>query len=112
MEEGKLQELHPMSANWLVVGTTGQLDYKYGKKCGVGIVRWKREQQLLSIALSQSLKDIMSLTTQAIIDIAILGTGLFHPQNKVDPCYFVPRFFAECRWLSAYSYMLFDPLNR
>lgn len=99
VEEGKLQKLHPVSANWLLVGVPGQLDDKYGKKCGVEVVRWKREQKLLSIVLSQSLKDITSLTTQAIIDIAILGSGLFHPL-----CYFVPRFFAECRWLSAYSY--------
>lgn len=56
------------------------------------------ERGLLFTALLPSLKDSMSLTSQATVDIAILGTGLFHLQNKVDLlCYFVPRFFAECR---------------
>lgn len=56
------------------------------------------EKGLLSTALPPFLKDVMSLTIQETTDTAILGTGLFHPQNKVDLlCYFVPGFFAECR---------------
>lgn len=54
------------------------------------------EPGLLFTALSSYLKDSVSLTSQAAVDIAILGTGLFPPPNKVDLlCYFVPRFFAE-----------------